>query len=52
MGSGKITKNQINPDLIEIFQLFEDLCFVETPPLMGRCMYVLTIITHNPKYLD
>ena len=21
-------------------------------PLMGRCMYVLTIITHNPKYLD
>ena len=19
---------------------------------MGRCMYVLTIITHNPKYLD
>ena len=21
-------------------------------PLMGRCMHVLIIITHNPKYLD
>ena len=45
MGSGKITKNRINLDLIEIFQLFEDLWFVETPLLMGGCMYVLTIIT-------
>ena len=35
---------------MEIFQLFEDLTSVETPPPMGRCTYVLTIIIHNPKY--
>ena len=37
VGSGHITKNQINLDLIKII-LFEDLRFVETPPPMGGCM--------------
>ena len=47
-----MTKNHINLNLIEIFQLFEDLLFVETSPLMGGYVYVLTIITYHPKYLD
>ena len=39
VGSGHITKNQINLDLIEIIQiLFEDLRFVETSPTMSGCM--------------
>ena len=35
VGSGQITKYQINLDLIEIIQ---DLWFVETPPPMGGSM--------------
>ena len=36
-GSGEITDNLINLDIIEIIQ-FEDLSFVETPPPMGCWM--------------
>ena len=35
MGSGQITKNQINLGLIEIFILFEDSTSVEAPPTNG-----------------
>ena len=35
VGSGQMTNNGINLDLIKIIQLFEDLRFVETPTPMG-----------------
>ena len=39
MGSGQITKNRINLDLIKIFQFcLRDSTSVETPPPMGGCM--------------
>ena len=38
VGSGHISKYRINLDLIEIIQLFEDLCFIETPPPMDGYM--------------
>ena len=41
VGSGKITKNQMNLDLNsnqDISILFEGLTSVETPPPMGGCM--------------
>ena len=52
MGSGKITKNRINLDLIKIFQFYLKFDICGDSLTMGGCMYVLTIITHNPKYLD
>ena len=36
VGSGQMTNNWINLELIDIIQiLFEDLWFVDTPPPMG-----------------